>query len=279
MKYVFVLLFTFIALITIAQPVKLPQPSPTQTIKQNFGLGSVELSYSRPSLKGRIAFKEKSELAPQDVVWRTGANAPTTVTFSDAVTINNIAIKPGKYGLLTIPGKKAFTIIVTKDTTVNQPTAYNADYDVVRVLAPIEKLSEKVELFTMQFANITYETCDLQLQWGGVQVVLPIATNIRDRVKADVEKSEGGDKPSYQSIATYYFEIVKDNNEALAYITKAIYQASKPSFSSYLLKAKIEKELGDKAAAKTDAMKCIELANTAKNDDYVRAAKELISKL
>ena len=107
-------------------------------------MGSIELSYSRPSLKDRVAFKEYSELAPTDVVWRTGANAPTTITFSDDVTINNVLVKAGKYGLLSIPTKKNFVIIITHDTTVNQPPLYNGDHDVVRYNAPISK-GEKVE--------------------------------------------------------------------------------------------------------------------------------------
>ena len=143
MKKLFIAIATFLAFSAYAQTVTLPQPSPTQTVKQNFGLGSVELSYSRPSMKGRAAFKENSELAPIDKVWRTGANGATTLNFSDDVIINNVAVKAGKYGLLTIPGKKAFTIIITKDLNVNQPPLYNQANDVVRVTAPIIRLSDK----------------------------------------------------------------------------------------------------------------------------------------
>ena len=261
-----------------SQSVKLPQPSPSQTIKQNFGLGFIELSYSRPSLKKRNVFKDQSELAPINAVWRTGANGATTLYFSDDVVINNVALKPGKYGLLSIPGKKDFTLIITKDTTVNQPNLYKKENDLVRVISPIIKTKEESELFTIQFANITYENCDLQLIWGNNQVVLPINTNIKDRVKADVEKSVAGDKPSLGAITTYYYEIAKDYPNALLYATKAV-NVSKPGFNSFLLKAKIEKELGDKVSAKASALKCIDLAKVSQNDDAVRAAKEFINKL
>ena len=278
MKKLLLILSISTAFTAFSQPVKMPQPSPSQTIKQNFGLGSVELSYSRPSLKKRGVFKEQSELAPINAIWRTGANGATTLTFSDNVTINNVALKPGKYGLLSIPGKKEFTLIITKDTTVNQPTLYKPENDLVRIVSPISKTSENVELFTMQFANITYETCDLQLNWGNYQVSLPISTNIKDRVKADVEKSIAGDKPAFAAIASYYFDIAKDYTNALLYATKAV-NVSKPFFNNFLLKAKIEKELGDKVSAKASAEKCIELAKAAQNDDTVRAAKEFLSKL
>ena len=50
-------------------------------------------------------------------------------------------------------------------------------------------------------------------------------------------------------------------------------------FWMFLLKAKIEKELGDKVAAKASAEKCIALATEQKNDDYVRFGNLLISNL
>ncbi len=58
-----------------AQGLKVPSPSPAQTIKQDFGLGNIErLTYSRPSTKGRKIF---GDLVPFDKVWRTGANSAT----------------------------------------------------------------------------------------------------------------------------------------------------------------------------------------------------------
>ncbi len=278
MKKLLLILITSVAFAGFSQSVKMPQPSPTQTIKQNFSLGFMELSYSRPSLKKRVVFKDQSELAPINAIWRTGANGATTITFSDDVTINNVTLKPGKYGLLSIPGKRDFTLIITKDTTVNQPPLYKQENDLVRIIVPITKAKEEAELFTMQFVNITYETCELQLTWGNTQVSLPISTNIKDRMKADVDKSERSDKPSYGAIATYYYEFAKNYPIALQYVTKAV-NVGKPAFNTYLLKAKIEKELGDKVSAKASALKCIELAKAAQNDDSVRAANELISKL
>ena len=67
------------------QQLKVPAPSPSTTVKQDFGTSSVELSYSRPGVKGRKIF---GDLVPYDKVWRTGANSATTITFGDDVTIN-----------------------------------------------------------------------------------------------------------------------------------------------------------------------------------------------
>lgn len=109
------ILLAFNALLLVicadAQSLTTPQPSPTQTVKQNFGVGSIELSYSRPGMKGR---KIMGDLVPFNKVWRTGANAATTITFSDDVTIGGKEVKAGKYGLLTIPAANKWTIIISK---------------------------------------------------------------------------------------------------------------------------------------------------------------------
>jgi hypothetical protein len=272
------ILFACMAVVSLvfasAQGINMPQPSPSQTIKQNFGLGFLELNYSRPSIKSRTVFKENSELAPLDKVWRTGANSPTLLTVSDEITVNGTTIKAGKYGLLSIPGKKEFTVIISKDINVNQPSLYKQENDIVRVTVPVMKMKDKMEVFTMQFANIKAESCELHIMWSDVAVSLPIATNVQGRIAADVAKNLASDKPNYQAAANFYFEMSKEYNKALEAVSKGI-DANKNAFWLYLLKARIEKELGDKVAAKTSADKCIEIATVAKNDDYIRGANEL----
>src|SRR5687767_4056254 len=85
-----------------AQTIKTPAASPTQTIKQEFGIGSIELFYSRPGIKGRKIY---TDIAPAGQVWRTGANQATTLTFSDEVIIGGAKVPAGKYGLVSIPDK------------------------------------------------------------------------------------------------------------------------------------------------------------------------------
>src|ERR1044071_8542556 len=85
-----------------AQTLKTPAPSPPQTIKQDFGVSAIELSYSRPGVKNRKVF---GDLVPFGKVWRTGANNATTLSFTDTVSIGGTKVAPGKYGLVTIPDK------------------------------------------------------------------------------------------------------------------------------------------------------------------------------
>src|ERR1700712_2539292 len=169
-----------------------PSPSPTQTVKQDFGLSNIELSYSRPGKKGR---KIMGDLVPFGNVWRTGANGATTLTFGDDVTIGGKAIPKGKYGLLTIPGKDSWTIIITKQLDVTSPDAYKKESDIVRVTSKAVATRDAVETFTILFANVKPTSCDLHIIWEQTEVVLPIKTDIDTKVMAQIEEGMKTDKP------------------------------------------------------------------------------------
>lgn len=261
-----------------AQSIKMPAPSPSQTVKQDFGLASIELSYSRPGMKGRKIF---GDLVPFGKVWRTGANAATTLTFGDEVTIGGQKIPAGKYGLLTIPDKNNWTIIITKQLDVTSPAAYKQENDVVRVQAKPASIKNKVETFTAQFANIKPNSCELQLMWDQTSVSLPINTEIDGKVMAQIQEVMGKEDKSklpYFSAAMYYLETGKDLNQALDWFNKATEQNPK-AFWVYHQRANCLAKLGKKQEAIESANKSIELAKEAKNDDYVALNEKLLAKL
>src|ERR1700744_5468154 len=171
---------------TIAQSIKTPSTSTPQFVRQDFGLSSIELSYSRPNIKGRKIF---GDLVPFGKVWRTGANQATTLTFGDAVSIGGPTIPAGKYGLLTIPGADEWTIIITRQLDVTSPAAYKPDQDVVRVQAKTAQLPFALETFTILFANVTSSTLDLQFIWENTIVALPITTDIDTRIMAQIDNT------------------------------------------------------------------------------------------
>jgi hypothetical protein len=252
-----------------------PAPSPAQTIKQDFGIGNVELSYSRPGVKGRNIF---GTVVPYDKVWRTGANSATILTFSDDVTIGGKDIKAGKYGLLSIPGKNEWTLIITKDLNVTSPAAYKEENDVVRVKVKPSMVANNVETLTMQFGNLTNNSVDLQIMWEKTMVSLPITTNTDAKVMGQIENQLIKDSRPYYGAAFYYYENGKDLNLARTWVDKAL-EINPKSYPGHLLKARIALKLGDKVTAKASAEKTVELAKEAKNDDYVRMANELLASL
>lgn len=280
MKKIMMLAATLCSLAGFAQ-VKMPAPSPTQKITQEFGIGSIELTYSRPSIKGRSLLKDNSDLAPLGKLWRTGANAATRIVFTDKVMIGGKLLDTGAYVLYTIPGKEYWEIVINKGLTNWGTDGYKESEDVNRFKVKAEKAGGETETLTMQFANVLAESCDLQITWGNTSVKIPMSVNVKDRIRSQVEKAlaaETVNAGAYQSAATFYYEWDKDLNKALVNITKAT-QANPKAFWLFLLQAKIQRDLGDKMSAKTSAEKCIELATAAKNDDYVKQAGDLIKKL
>lgn len=274
-KLAFASLLALAAFTVQAQQVAMPQPSPTQNVKQNFSTGSIELSYSRPNVKGRKIF---GDLVPYGKVWRTGANSATTLNFSDDVTIGGKEIKAGKYGLLTIPGETEWTIIITKDLEVTNPSAYKQENDVVRLTAKASALPFSVETFTINFDDVKGNSCYVYLIWDKTEVVFPITTNTDARVMKQLDEAMKGANPPYFQAASYYYENNKDLAKASQWVDKAI--ATDPNaYWMTMLKARILAKTGDKAGAKAAAEKTVQLATTGKNDDYVKMATDLSKSL
>jgi tetratricopeptide (TPR) repeat protein len=258
-----------------AQGLKVPAPSPAQTIKQDFGLGNIELSYSRPSTKGRKIF---GDLVPFDKVWRTGANSATTINFSDDVIIGGKNITAGKYGLLSIPGKSEWTLILTKQLDVTSPSAYKQDQDVVRVQVKPVSLKEKVETFLMQFDEIKGTECNLWIMWDKTAVALPIKTDIDGKVMAQIETAMKSEKPPYFNAAMYYMETGKDLKQAHEWLKKAA-ETSPKAFWVWHQKANVEAKLGMKQDAIASANTSLKLAQEAQNPDYVALNEKLLKTL
>ena len=254
---------------------KMPAPSPTQTIKQDFALGSIELVYSRPSIKGRKIF---GDLVPYNAVWRTGANSATIIRFNDAVEIGGKKIDTGSYALYTIPNEGMWEIILNKGVKNWGSTGYTQTDDVLRFKVPTMKMKEALESFTMQFANIKPESCELQIMWDKTMVSVPITALIKDRMRAALEKDMMGDKKPYWNAAQFYNEYDKNSAKALESIKSAVAQNPK-AYYMWLYKAKIEKDMGDKKAAMASSKISLELARAEKNEDYVKMNEDLMKKL
>ena len=130
----------------------------------------------------------------------------------------------------------------------------------------------------MQFTNVKNESCELHLMWGNTDVTVPITTNIKDRIRTQLEAALQGDKKPYYQAANFYYEYDKDYQKALDNINKAV--AEDPTaYFMYLQKARIQRDMGDKAGAKESARKTIELAKAAKNTDYENFGNKLLKQL
>lgn len=253
-----------------AQQLRTPAPSPTQTVKQDFGISSVELIYSRPGMKGRKIY---GDLVPFGAVWRTGANSATRLKFADDVTIGGQALKAGEYALFTIPNQNEWEVIINKGSA-NWGTDYKQADDILRVKVKPERLTSPVETFTMQFDNIKPNSLDLAIMWENTVVRVPITTDIDSKVMAQIESAMFKDNRPYFAAAMYYVDTNRDLNQAVSWFDKAIEQ-NPNAFWVYYQKANALAKQGKKAEALATSQKSMQLATEQKNNDYVELNRKL----
>lgn len=116
-------------------------PSPSASVSQLIGAGTVEITYHRPGVKGRDG-AIWGDLVKYDKVWRAGANATTTISFEENVTINGEKLAAGKYGFLILVTKKEWTLIFSK-VSEGGGNYEGEEQDALRVTVKPEKIEHK----------------------------------------------------------------------------------------------------------------------------------------
>lgn len=257
-----------------AQTLKVPAPSPSQTVKQAFALSDISVDYSRPSAKGRVVF---GDVVPFGKVWRTGANGPTKLTFGENVKIEGMDVPAGTYALYSVPNKDSWEIMIYKDLTLGGDVAnYKKENELVRFTVKSKQVTDKTETFTIDFADVTPRTTNIVLKWENTAVSMNVVADIDEKIMKAIEANVITDNRPYFQAANYYYENNKDLVKAGEWIDKGI-AANPKAFWMVMLKAKIQAKQKDKAGAVASAEKVIALATEAKNDDYVAQAQKLIA--
>ena len=260
----------------VGQELKLPSLSPSSTITQEFSTSKIEVTYSRPSMRGRKVF---GELVPFGSVWRTGANAATKITFAEDVQIGSRTIKPGTYSLYTVPSATEFEVIINGATGSWIPGGFPKSEDVVRLTVPAKTLDRDVETLTMQFSNITYSSCTIDIMWVRTKVSVPVLVSNQDRLVKAIDRAITNPNIPYQQAATYLYESGQELEKALEYAGKAL-ERNPNAYWLAMLKARIAAKLGRNDVAREAANKTIELVRgTGAQAEYTKSAQDLINTL
>jgi hypothetical protein len=149
----------------------------------------VEITYSRPILKGRTSIfgsgadygKVVNGGAP---VWRAGANQTTRLKTEAALILGTKTLVPGEYSLFVELKESGWTLIVS-----NQPYqekydpkekvktwgAYNYDpkHDVVRVPMTMVNLNPSHEQFTIGFVDVNDAGGKIAMGWEHTGATVP----------------------------------------------------------------------------------------------------------
>ncbi len=231
-----------------------PQPSPKATLTQRVGLTDVTISYSRPSVKKRAIW---GELVPFDKPWRTGANAATTITFSDDVTVEGQKLAAGTYSIVTIPGKAEWTLIFNNDTKLWWETEYDAAKDALRVKAK-PQAAEMVETLHIGFPSIGATSAVLAIEWEKVVVPVTIAVDVDAKLKKALGTVEASAWQSPLAAARYYFEQAGNRPEGWKYLDTSI--AVNRNWANVSRKARFYAEEGKVAEAVKTGEEALALA-------------------
>jgi len=154
-----------------AAPAAAPKPllSPRDTTRATVGGASVLVDYGRPSKRGREIFGE-GKLVPYDKVWRTGANAATTLVTDKDLVIGGTNVPAGTYTLYSLPSGKGWQLIINKETG-QWGTKYDESKDLARVPMKVSTLSDPVEKFEITIPGDGM----LHLKWDTVDATATIA--------------------------------------------------------------------------------------------------------
>jgi hypothetical protein len=165
MKIVRTLLPVVVAVVIASSPLvaqQKPQLSPPAEASVKFDNGkTVTIKYSRPSMRGRKIY---GELVPYGKVWRTGANAATSLTTDTALDIGATTVPAGNYTLYTLPGEKSWELIVNKQTG-QWGTNYDQAQDLARIPMKVSQLPSGLETFTISMDKTGANSAALKLNW------------------------------------------------------------------------------------------------------------------
>lgn len=256
------LLILLAATAALAQQVKTPAPSPKATWTQTVGTTDITMDYSRPGVKGRAIW---GGLVPYDKVWRTGANAATTIKFGDDVMINGQKLAKGTYSLHTIPGRDEWTIIFNSVADQWGSYSYDETKDALRVKVKPEK-AEFREWMGFDLDEMTTDTAKVVLRWENVAVPFTVDTQSTSRTLAQLRAAmKPGWLVPYQA-AAFAFENkgATTDEEMNSWLDQSI--QIQPTIANLWLKARVLERAGKKAEAIATAEKAIAAARPDQQD-------------
>ena len=239
------------------------------------GLTDVEIEYSRPGTKGRNIF---GDLVPFGKVWRTGANANTTISFSEDVIIDGKTLKKGKYALFTLPKVESWEVIFySKTDNWGNPEVWNEADVALRATVVPEMLNRNVESFTIDINDLDNNFATLNLSWEKTLVSLKFEVPTQKMAMASIDKVLAGPSAGdYFSAAQFYYQANGDLTKALTYVNKALELNKQNPYWYTKLKSLIQAKLGDKKGAIETARMSLEAAKIAKNNDYIKMNEDNI---
>lgn len=258
--------------------IDLPPASPDASWTHQLGFTQIDLSYSRPQMRGRKTF---GALVPYNVLWRTGAGESTRIKFSDDIKIGGQSVTKGQYALYSIPGPDEWTIILNADATLHGDFGYDEKKDVLRVNVKPTNSPKTHESFTIELTDFQADySAVLRLSWENTIINIPVVSNSDTRIMAQIQENliqnAGENAGLLNKGAQYYFSQKKDLNQALVWSQKSESLAA-DNFNYTFLSSKILEELRRFPEAIKSAERALEIGKKKGMAEEVKLLEEKIS--
>jgi hypothetical protein len=242
----------------------LPRISPNATVVQTVGVTNLEVTYSRPGVKGRVIW---GGLVPYDKPWRTGANDATGFKTSTEITFGGQKLPAGDYSLFTIPTASDWTVVLSKQTELWGTNNYDESQDVLRLTVQ-PTTGEHVEWMRFTFENLSPSSADLVLRWEKLVVTVPIAidlmTTVLPQMREGVANAKADDWATSYRAASWCFSSELNLEEAGKWLSQSL--AISETYPNLNLKARWLAKDGKMKDAVATAKKAIEVGKANDND-------------
>lgn len=248
-----------------------PKASPAQLVRQEIGLCTIEVSYSRPAVRGREIF---GDLVPYGRIWRVGANESTRIRLSCPVLVGTHPVPAGTYALYAFPQEEEWDVVFHRDTTHwgDGRQAYNPADDLFRMRVRPERIGELQENFEIDFDSIRHDGAWMVWSWDRTRIRIPIRIDTHSAMEAEIARALNAEQPSaesYYEAARYLEETGREPDRALSYIDKAL-RLGGDTYYFHRVRSLILARKEDYPGAVRAATRSLELARAEGKDEFVR---------
>src|ERR1700738_1758756 len=251
-----------------AVELRLPTISQRAIGTQRIGLTDITVNYCRPLVGGREIW---GKAVPYGLVWRSGANENTTISFTDDVSVEGHALPAGTYGLHTIPTADQWTIIFSKNSTSWGSFSYDEKEDALRVTVKPHP-AELEEALAYTFEELKPDSTAATLRWEKLAVPFHISADVNAIVLRSIQnqlRNTGGFTwAGFDEAANYLIDGDQNLDPAMKWENQSIQIEER--FENLLGKSMILEVQGKKQEAEAMKTKALEVANGLQLHSYGR---------
>ncbi|MDX1502599.1 MAG: DUF2911 domain-containing protein [Thermoanaerobaculia bacterium] len=232
-----------------------PRLSPPAQVAQVVGVSTVQVTYDRPAVAGRVIW---GEAVPWKEVWRPGADEPATISLGDDVEVAGEPLAAGSYLLFTIPDPEEWVLIFQSETEGGGTSVYDPEREALRIRVRPRRAPFQERLL-IYFPSVGADSVTVAIAWEEVLVPFEVSVDLErtvlERARAFVAAASPQDGPRVWEWANYLYRNDLGTEDALGWA--AALAASSPMYWTHALHARLLARSGRTAEAAAAAERAL----------------------